>query len=163
MDYHEILPTDWPQGCLVGRVWRPDVQGPSVVVVNDEAVLDISEKFPTMRDLCEAQKPAPSVAALSGQPIGTLDELLQNSPPDRRDARKPWLLAPIDLQAIKAAGVTFAVSLLGFDASFPFEGGWRLNLNADRTRWSRSWQLSGRRKLGMPVSEQVRQLYCGSR
>jgi fumarylacetoacetate (FAA) hydrolase family protein len=112
MDHHDILPTDWPQGCLVGRVWRPDVQGPSVVVVRDEAVLDISEKFPTMRDLCEAQKPAASVAALSGQPIGTLDELLQNSPPDQRDARKPWSLAPIDLQAIKAAGVTFAVSLL---------------------------------------------------
>ena len=65
-----------------------------------------------MRDLCEAQKPAASVAALSGEPVGTLDELLQNSPPDQRDARKAWLLAPIDMQAIKAAGVTFAVSLL---------------------------------------------------
>jgi fumarylacetoacetate (FAA) hydrolase family protein len=52
------------------------------------------------------------VAALSGEPVGALDELLRNSPPDQRDSRKPWLLAPIDLQAIKAAGVTFAVSLL---------------------------------------------------
>jgi fumarylacetoacetate (FAA) hydrolase family protein len=112
MDHHNILPSDWPQGCLVGRVWRPDVQGPSVVVVRDEVLLDISEIFPTMRDLCEAKKPAASVAAVSGQPIGALDELLQNSTPDQRDARKPWLLAPIDLQAIKAAGVTFAVSLL---------------------------------------------------
>jgi fumarylacetoacetate (FAA) hydrolase family protein len=65
-----------------------------------------------MRDLCEAQQPAASVAALSGEPVGALDELLQNSPPDQRDPRKAWLLAPIDLQAIKAAGVTFAVSLL---------------------------------------------------
>jgi fumarylacetoacetate (FAA) hydrolase family protein len=112
LDHHHILPTDWPRGCLVGRVWRPDVQGPSVVVVRDGALLDISETFPTMHDLCEAQKPAASVAALSGEPIGALDELLQNSPPDQRDPRKAWLLAPIDLQAIKAAGVTFAVSLL---------------------------------------------------
>src|SRR5215475_2683422 len=112
IDHHDILPADWPLGCLVGRVWRPDVQGPSVVVVRDGALLDVSETFPTMRDLCEAHKPAASVAALSGEPIGTLDELLQNSPPDQRDLRKPWLLAPIDLQAIKAAGVTFAVSLL---------------------------------------------------
>jgi fumarylacetoacetate (FAA) hydrolase family protein len=112
IDHQNILPTDWPLGCLVGRVWRPDVQGPSVVVVRDGALLDISETFPTMRDLCEAQKPAASVAALSGEPVGTLDELLQNSPPDQRDARKAWLLAPIDMQAIKAAGVTFAVSLL---------------------------------------------------
>jgi len=112
IDHQNILPTDWPLGCLVGRVWRPDVQGPSVVVVRDGALLDISETFPTMRDMCEAKKPAASVAALSGEPVGTLDELLQNSPPDQRDARKAWLLAPIDMQAIKAAGVTFAVSLL---------------------------------------------------
>src|ERR1700730_11995045 len=112
IDHHNILPTDWPHGCLVGRVWRPDIQGPSVVVLRDGALLDISETFPTMRDLWEAQKPAASVANLSGEPVGTLDELLQNSPSDKRDSRKPWLLAPIDLQAIKAAGVTFAVSLL---------------------------------------------------
>src|ERR1700719_2712134 len=110
--HQNILPADWPLGCRVGRVWRPDMQGPSVVVVRDGALLDISETFPTMRDLCEAQQPAASVAALSGEPVGALDELLQNSPPDQRDPRKAWLLAPIDLQAIKAAGVTFAVSLL---------------------------------------------------
>ena len=111
-DHQGILPKDWPHGCLVGRVWRPDVQGPSVVVVRDGALLDISEVFPTMRDLCEAQEPAASVAALSGEPVGALDEVLRNTPPDQRDPRKPWLLAPIDLQAVKAAGVTFAVSLL---------------------------------------------------
>jgi fumarylacetoacetate (FAA) hydrolase family protein len=110
--HQNILPADWPHACLVGRVWRPDLQGPSVVVVRDGALLDISATFPTMHDLCEAQKPAASIAALSGEPVGTLDELLRNSPPDQRDPRKPWLLAPIDLQAIKAAGVTFAVSLL---------------------------------------------------
>jgi fumarylacetoacetate (FAA) hydrolase family protein len=112
IDHHDILPKDWPQGCLVGRVWRPDVQGPSVVVLRDGALLDLSEAFPTMCDLCEAQRPAARIANISGEPVGTLDELLQNSPTDQRDPRKPWLLAPIDLQAIKAAGVTFAVSLL---------------------------------------------------
>ncbi len=112
INHSDILPTDWPRGCLVGRVWRPDVQGPSVVVVREEAVLDISQTFPTMRDLCEAQRPAASVAAISGEPVGSLRELLDNSPRDQRDPRKAWLLAPIDLQAIKAAGVTFVVSLL---------------------------------------------------
>jgi fumarylacetoacetate (FAA) hydrolase family protein len=112
IDHHGILPKDWPHGCLVGRVWRPDIQGPSVVVVRDGTLLDISEVFPTMRDLCETQEPAASVAAISGEPVGAIDEIVPNSPPDRRDPRKPWLLAPIDLQAVKAAGVTFAVSLL---------------------------------------------------
>ena len=77
INHSDILPTDWPRGCLVGRVWRPDVQGPSVVVVREEAVLDISQTFPTMRDLCEAQKPAASVAAISGEPVGSLRELLR--------------------------------------------------------------------------------------
>jgi len=112
IDQSDVLPTDWPDGCLVGRVWRPDIRGPSVVTVREAAVLDISQTFPTIRDLCEAQKPAASVAAISGEPVGSLDELLENSPPDQRNPRKAWLLAPIDLQAIKAAGVTFAVSLL---------------------------------------------------
>ncbi len=107
-----VLPKDWPHECLVGRVWRPDVQGPSVVVVRDGALLDISGVFPTIRDLCEAPEPAASVAALPGEPLGALDEILRNTPPHQRDPRKPSLLAPIDLQAVKAAGVTFAVSLL---------------------------------------------------
>ena len=38
--------------------------------------------------------------------------MLANTPPDARDPGKPWLLAPIDLQAVKAAGVTFALSML---------------------------------------------------
>jgi fumarylacetoacetate (FAA) hydrolase family protein len=62
--------------------------------------------------LCEAQHPADTVAAISGEPVGAIDEILQNSPPDARNPRNPWMLAPIDLQSIKAAGVTFAVSLL---------------------------------------------------
>src|SRR5262249_55344363 len=47
-----------------------------------------------------------------GERIGDLDAIAANTPPDRRDRHKPWLLAPVDLQALKAAGVTFAVSML---------------------------------------------------
>ena len=56
--------------------------------------------------------PAGSLKRTSGERIGTLAEILANTPPTARDAGKPWLLAPIDLQAIKAAGVTFAVSMI---------------------------------------------------
>ena len=48
------LPADPFAGALAGRVWRPDVNGPSVVAVRDNGVFDISTTFPTMRDLCEA-------------------------------------------------------------------------------------------------------------
>jgi fumarylacetoacetate (FAA) hydrolase family protein len=111
-NHANVLPADWRRACLLGRVWRPDVQGPSVAVIRDGALFDISHAFPTMRDLCEANNAAARIAILDGEPVGTIDELLQNSPQDVRDTRKPWLLAPIDLQAIKAAGVTFAASLL---------------------------------------------------
>ena len=39
-------------------------------------------------------------------------EALANCAQSERDASRPWLLAPCDLQAIKAAGVTFADSLV---------------------------------------------------
>src|SRR5207253_10691693 len=66
----------------------------------------------TMRDLCESPDPAAGTAAAKGERIGDLAAILANTTEDRRDAGNPWLLAPIDLQAVKAAGVTFAISLL---------------------------------------------------
>src|SRR5947208_573667 len=49
---------------------------------------------------------------MGGHPIGDLADIPANTPPDRRDPAKPWLLAPVDLQVLKAAGVTFAISML---------------------------------------------------
>jgi fumarylacetoacetate (FAA) hydrolase family protein len=106
------LPDDAARASLAGRVWRPELAGPSVVAVRDGAVLDISAAFPTMRDLCEAADPAAALAAATGEAIGMVDALLANTPVETRDPTRPWLLAPLDLQAIKAAGVTFAISML---------------------------------------------------
>jgi fumarylacetoacetate (FAA) hydrolase family protein len=50
--------------------------------------------------------------AARGENLGALAAILANSVSGRRDGSKPWLLAPVDLQAIKAAGVTFAISML---------------------------------------------------
>ena len=107
---------------LLGRAWLPAVDGPSVVTVRDGIVIDItSAKAPTVRDVCEMPDPAAYVAAAPGKPVGPLQSLLEDSaiasassnPVDAAGRReRPWLLAPIDLQAIKASGVTFVVSLL---------------------------------------------------
>ena len=35
------LPKDGTAGALAGRVWRPDVEGPSVVAVRADGVFDI--------------------------------------------------------------------------------------------------------------------------
>jgi fumarylacetoacetate (FAA) hydrolase family protein len=106
------LPADAARATLAGRAWRPDVQGPAVVAVRVDGVYDVTRAAPTMRDLCEAENPAATLRGAAGERIASLDELLANTPPDTRDPKHPWLLAPIDLQAIKAAGVTFVASLL---------------------------------------------------
>src|ERR687889_530962 len=46
-----------------GRVWRPELDGPSVVAIRASGVFDVLRAFPTMRDLCEAEKPAAALAA----------------------------------------------------------------------------------------------------
>src|SRR5262249_33645620 len=96
---------------LVGRVWRPDLAGPAVVALRPDGVYDISRAHPTMRDLCESADPAAGAKA-PGERIGDLAAILANTTEHDRDPRKPHLLTPIDLQAVKAAGVTFAISLL---------------------------------------------------
>jgi fumarylacetoacetate (FAA) hydrolase family protein len=106
------LPDDAESATLAGRVWRPELAGPSVVAIRDGTVLDVSKTFPTMRDLCETPDPAAALRAAPGDPVDSVDALLSNTPAETRDAQKPWLLAPLDLQAIKAAGVTFAISML---------------------------------------------------
>jgi len=107
-----VLPQDARNPSLAGRVWRPDVGGPSVVAARGTELVDITAAFPTMRDLCEQPDPAAALHAATGEPVGRLDQVLANTPRGARDPAHPWLLAPIDLQAIKAAGVTFAVSMI---------------------------------------------------
>ena len=97
--------------CLVARVFVPDV-GPCVARVDGESLVDVTASFPTMRDLCEEKNPAAAVRAAKGNTLGAVADILANAAPDTRNKTKPWLLTPIDLQAIKAAGVTFVVSML---------------------------------------------------
>jgi fumarylacetoacetate (FAA) hydrolase family protein len=106
------LPEDGTTGALAGRAWRPEADGPSVVAVRGNGVFDVSRAYPTMRDLCEAADPAHALREVEGERIGSLNAIVANTPPDLRNRSRPWLLAPIDLQTIKAAGVTFAVSML---------------------------------------------------
>lgn len=108
----QTLPKDATNATLLGRVWRPDVNGPAIVTLRGDALVDVTCAFPTSRDLCEAKDPAAALRAAAGEPIGTLADILANTPVDGRDSGKPWLLSPLDLQAVKAAGVTFAISML---------------------------------------------------
>jgi fumarylacetoacetate (FAA) hydrolase family protein len=109
--WRDILPEDGFLGALAGRIWRPGV-GPSVVAVREDGVVDISSSCATMSELAACEDPARIVRSASGEKVGPPAEILANTQPDRRDPSKPWFLAPVDLQVVKAAGVTFAVSML---------------------------------------------------
>lgn len=105
-----ILPNDAADALLVGRVQLPE--GPTVVVLRDGVLYDVSARFSTMRELTETPRASAAVTATQGTAIGSFAEVWANTAPDTRDAGKPWLLSPIDLQVVKASGVTFPVSML---------------------------------------------------
>jgi len=88
-----FLPDDWMEATLVGRVQSK--AGPAPVLVRGGRLYDVSEAA-TVADLLNAWPDAPE-----GRDLGRLDEF---------DFEAQPLLAPIDLQCVKAAGVTFAVS-----------------------------------------------------
>lgn len=97
-------------GTFVGRVWSSEEQGPVLVTVRAGVVFDITSKeAPTMRDLAEMDDPVRYVRAQRGRAICDLVELLSVTPAKSETRR---ILAPCDLQAIKACGVTFARSML---------------------------------------------------
>ena len=90
----DFLPSDWRKGMFFGRVQT--AEGPSPILVRDGIAYDMSSVAPTVAQLAD-MLPLPSN---SGRRIGSLDSL---STP---------LLSPVDLQCVKACGVTFAVSAL---------------------------------------------------
>ena len=100
-----ILPADAADALLVGRVWSNANAGPSPVMISDSRVLDLTSIAATMSGLLETEN---LVDRLRGSrdlaDLGDLNSFLSG------EAGK--ILAPIDLQAVKAAGVTFADSML---------------------------------------------------
>ncbi|WP_338325661.1 fumarylacetoacetate hydrolase family protein [Paenirhodobacter populi] len=111
LDPARTMPEDREAATLAARLWLPG-EGPAICALRGERLIDVTRAFPTMSALCAEADPAAALTATEGRGVAGLAEVLANSRPEGRDARLPYLLAPVDLQAVKAAGVTFAVSLL---------------------------------------------------
>ena len=109
------LPTHAEQALLIGRMWQPGV-GPVLVAVTPDEVLDLSKLAPTCSDLLELAQVAVRVRQFiaSGQaaPVAKTPAVLANCDETSRASDAPWFLAPCDLQAVKASGVTFVASML---------------------------------------------------
>lgn len=109
----DCLPRDAADALLIGRAWVPAEDGPSVVAVRGDEVVDLTRSYPTTSGLLNTAAPAQVRAAIKAAPtLGPLEALAANSVEGARDAARPWLLAPADLQTVKASGVTFVASLL---------------------------------------------------
>jgi fumarylacetoacetate (FAA) hydrolase family protein len=111
----QTLPRDAQRATLIGRLWQPGI-GPTLVAVHDGGLHELSGLAPTASQLLEGDDVAARVRAAvqGGQAprIAALDAVLANCDENARDAALPWLLAPCDLQVVKASGVTFVESLL---------------------------------------------------
>src|SRR3954468_10018000 len=106
------LPADHHDAVLVGRAWVPAV-GPTLVRIREGELQDLSPLAATTSQLLDLEDAAAAVRAARGlRRIAGLEDVLSNSMPNGRDETAPWFLAPCDLQAIKASGVTFVSSLL---------------------------------------------------
>ena len=90
-----MLPVDAADATLAGRLLLHD--GPTAVVIRGGVVEDVSRVAPTIADLMELADPA----SARGERICGIEDLSADQ-----------LLAPVDLQAVKAAGVTFAISAI---------------------------------------------------
>ena len=115
LDAAACLPADGTAGLLVGRAWQTEaLPGPAVVVLREHEAIDVSSDFPTIAHLLNAEAPADNAraAAARGKSLGPVEALIANSAEAARDTARPFLLAPCDLQALKACGVTFVRSLL---------------------------------------------------
>jgi fumarylacetoacetate (FAA) hydrolase family protein len=109
----DSLPPDRDGAALVGRVWLPPSDGPLPVAVIGDGLHDLSSVAPTCSQLLDLEDPVAAVRGAGSLPrVATVADALANTSSATRDAARPWLLAPCDLQAIKASGVTFVASLL---------------------------------------------------
>ena len=108
-----IMPADSGRATLIGRAWRPgEIPGPSVVVIRGGNVYDISHLAPTVSELLNRKDALSALQAHEGEAMGSVADVLANSHADALDPSRPQFLAPVDLQALKACGVTFVRSTL---------------------------------------------------
>jgi len=110
-----LLPQDAHQALLIGRLWVPDI-GAVVCAVTPDDVFDLSQLAPTSSQLLELPEVAQQVRAFvrsgTAPRLASSAQALANSDETQRQSDQPWFLAPCDLQAVKAAGVTFVASML---------------------------------------------------
>ncbi|MFF8817635.1 fumarylacetoacetate hydrolase family protein [Leucobacter sp. NPDC015123] len=106
----DVLPVDAAEATLIARVWDPVVRAGRVAVVRGDELVDLSRDIATVSDLLDELDPVARLRETESTRRWSLDEVLEAS--FAGDTERPHLLAPIDLQVVKACGVTFVDSMV---------------------------------------------------
>jgi fumarylacetoacetate (FAA) hydrolase family protein len=110
MAQHDALPRDLAEGAFALRAMTPD--GPSVFALQGGAAFDMTPAFGTCSAWLNSEDPVAAIRARGVPAVLDLPAALANAHHAARDPARPWLLAPVDLQVLKAAGVTYVRSML---------------------------------------------------
>jgi fumarylacetoacetate (FAA) hydrolase family protein len=110
MAQHDALPRDLAEGAFALRVMTPD--GPSVFALQGGAAFDMTPAFGTCSAWLNSEDPVAAIRARGVPAVLDLPAATANAHHAARDPARPWLLAPVDLQVLKAAGVTYVRSML---------------------------------------------------
>ncbi|MFD9661432.1 fumarylacetoacetate hydrolase family protein [Rhodococcus sp. NPDC059968] len=110
MAMEDVLPVDADRAVLIGRVWDVETEGPRVVAVREGDVFDIQAVAGTVSDLLESPSALADIDEAMVEPRWRTAELIDDSL--TQDTTRPRLLAPVDLQVVKACGVTFVDSMI---------------------------------------------------
>jgi fumarylacetoacetate (FAA) hydrolase family protein len=111
LDSTATLPEDWPRGAYAARLMTE--AGPVVLGFADGEAFDLTPAFGTVSRWLDEEDPVAAIRA-RGEPMPGFDlaSVVANSAHDARRPGTPHLLAPIDLAAVKACGVTYVRSML---------------------------------------------------
>ena len=106
-----VLPADIDSALLIGRIWDPAANGPRAVAISGNEVHDLTAFERTVSGLLERDDHVAVVReALAAAPVWRTEAVIAASLAG--DTSKPHFLAPIDLQVVKACGVTFVDSMI---------------------------------------------------
>ncbi|WP_279478961.1 fumarylacetoacetate hydrolase family protein [Aureimonas sp. SK2] len=113
MSATSLLPADAADAVLVGRLFDSETGGPVLVTLHEETLVEATGAAPTLSQLLELPDPVAALSRVSDARTWDLAAVVEAS---RRNGEgretAPVLLAPCDLQAVKACGVTFARSMI---------------------------------------------------
>jgi fumarylacetoacetate (FAA) hydrolase family protein len=142
------LPRDWREAILLGRLLTR--AGPTPILIRNGRVSDLCRLAPTTADFAAAWLDTWSAPGrLPAQDLGDLESFALAPAWAAQRAPFPRLLAPLDLQCIKASGVTFAISAVE-------------RVIEERARGDASRAQSVRDSLQSRVGADIRQVKPGS-